>query len=103
MQHTRAHAHTHMKGKKDRRKEGRKERENMRKSMRLGMVMHVPNLSTGDFKVGELLAHGQPGLCRNFQTSLGYLCISTVYQNLERKQARKENSGSDSGKEDWQE
>lgn len=38
----------------------------MRKSMRLGMVVHVPNLSTGDLKVGELLAHGQPELCRNF-------------------------------------
>lgn len=58
MKHTRARARTHMKGKKDRRQEGRKERENMRKSMRLGMVVHVPNLSTGDLKVGELLAHG---------------------------------------------
>lgn len=101
--HSHIHAtQTHTHERKEGQKKGRKKRE--RKYEEINEVGYGgSNLSTGDLKVGELLAHGQPELCRNFQARLGYMCISTVYQNLERKQARKESSRSDGGKEDWQE
>lgn len=55
-------------------RETEKERKKNRgKLMRLGMVVHVPNLGTGNLKAGELSAHGQPGLCRNFQARLSYI------------------------------